>query len=357
MSRARPKARVTAAAARKFHDSLTVVDGMQYSNFFGAGHLDALAFNPDLRLLRNWRDGGIDCVHVSVSLWEEARATLDTIGRWRRVFREHGDLVMQARSVEDIRVAKAAGKTAVVLGFQNSSPFEDDLALVEIFHDLGVRFAQLTYNIQNFVGGSCYEPADSGLSRFGRYVIGEMNRLGMIVDLSHVGERTSLDAVAASSRPCAITHANPLFAFAHPRNKSERMLRALARRGGVLGLATYPSLTGKAGRSLERWCDMVARTVDLIGVRHVAIGSDTALNWTTEDAMAMNMARWSHTPDYGAHSAKAPGWAPMPAWYRSPADFPNLTLGLLRKGFARDEVALILGGNWMRLFAEGFEPA
>lgn len=328
------------------------VDGLQYSNFFRTRLFDAVTYDPNRQLFEQWRAGRLAGVHVSVALWEDARTSLDSIGRWQRAFRDHGDILVQARCAADIRAAGRDDRTAVLLGFQNTSPFEDDLALVEVFHTLGIRCAQLTYNIQNFVGASCYDPTDTGLTRFGRFVVAEMNRVGMLIDLSHVGDRTSLDAIGASQRPCAITHANPRFFFEHARNKSDEVLKALAGAGGVLGLATYPSLTGGRHISLADWSAMVARTVDLIGIGHVAVGTDTALNWTLEDAFAMNMARWSREPQYGAHTANEPGWTALPDWYRSPADFGNLAAGLQTFGFSPEEVAAVTGGNWLRLYDE-----
>ena len=305
--------------------------------------------------LAHWREGDVTAVQVTVAVWDEARPTLDTIARWYRVLRDHGDILVPATSGTDIAAAKAVGKTAVVLGFQNTSPFEHDLGLVEVFHRLGIRIAQCTCNHQNFVGGSCYDPIDSSLTRFGKFVLGEMNRLGMVMDLSHVGDRTSLDTIAASAPPVVITHANPRFFHDHVRNKTDEVLRALAVRGGVLGLATYPALCPK-GTTLEEWCEMVARAVDLMGIAHVGLGSDCALDWTTKDGMAMNMWHWSHEPNYGAHSESHPGWDPLFDWWQSLADYPNITRGLLARGFSKAETAAVMGRNWMRVFSEGFEP-
>lgn len=148
-----------------------MVDGLQSSNF-------------DRQQFEDIRDGGISCVHATIVIWEDARTTLDLLGMWNRMFREHDDLIAMARTVDEVREIAATGRVAVILGFQNASPFEDDLDLVQVFWDLGIRVAQLTYNIQNHVGSSCYDPVDGGVSRFGRYVIGEMNRVGMVVDLS-----------------------------------------------------------------------------------------------------------------------------------------------------------------------------
>lgn len=311
----------------------------------------------DRSLFEEWRAGGLDCVHVTCAHWEDARATLDNLGAWYRRLRQNADILALATSGADIRSAAASGKTAVVLGFQNASPIEDDLDLVEVFHRLGVRIVQLTYNIQNLIGGSCYEPADSGLSRFGREVVSVMNRVGMVVDLSHVGERTSLDTIACSTRPVAITHANPSACFAHPRNKSEKVLRALAEHGGVLGLTVYPPLIGGDRATLEDWTAMVARAVDTMGVEHVGIGSDASRKLTRSDLRWIRMGRWTHTMNFGASSTRKTSWPRWPGWFATPADFPNLADGLTRRGFGAEEVAAIVGGNWQRLFSEGFAPA
>jgi membrane dipeptidase len=332
------------SAAPDVHRSSMVIDALQYSNW-------------DREVLEEWRQGGVTCVHVTCAIWEDARATLDNVSAWYRRLREHADLAFLARTGADIERAKAEGKTAVILGFQNTSPFEDDLGLVEIFHELGVRIAQLTYNIQNHVGGSCYEPGNPGLSRYGRYVVREMNHVGMLVDLSHVGERTSLDAIEASARPVAITHANPASVYRHARNKSDKVLRALAERGGVVGCTPYPHLTGGGDISIKEFSEMIARLVDLVGSDHVGIGSDSSRKWTDRDLDWIRMGRWSHEVNYGAGSPGQRGWAPWPAWFETPAHFPNLTAALLERGLRTDEVGAIMGANWLRLFTEGFQPA
>ena len=342
--------------AQKFHQSLIVVDGCTVSNHFQCGFADSQVYNVTRQYFQEWADGGVTLAHVTVATWENARAALDTITRWHRVFRDHSDMVVPAESAADVRCAKQAGKTAVVLGFQNTSPFETDLSLVEVFHRLGIRFAQCTYNVQNHLGGSCYDAVDSGLTRFGKFVLGEMNRLGMVMDVSHVGERTTLDCIEHSAAPIVATHANPSFYFEHRRNKSEEVLRQLASRGGVIGLATYPALCPPA-TTRKQWCEMVARTVDVMGVDHVAIGTDYAAGWTTEDAMTINMWRWSFEPDYGAHSKAHPGRDPMPQWWPSPAAFSGITEGLLEHGLGEDEVGKIMGGNWMRIIETGFGPS
>ena len=158
---------------------------------------------------------------------------------------------------------------------RSPSCIEDDIGLVEVLHTLGLRFMQLTYNNQPLLASGCYEDGDNGLTRMGREVVAEMNRVGMVVDMSHSGERSTLDAIAHSARPTAITHANP--ASWHPalRNKSETVLRALAESGGMLSFSVYPHhLKGGSGCALKEFCKMIARTTELMGPERLGIGTD-----------------------------------------------------------------------------------
>lgn len=329
--------------SRQQHDRMVVVDALEYSNW-------------DRESFEEMRRGGISAVNVTLVIWENARETLDVIGKWHQRFREYSDLIMPVRAGEDILAAKAAGKVGIIFGTQNASLFEDDLSLVSVFHALGIRIVQLTYNIQNLVGTSCYEP-DGGLSRFGKLVVAEMNRLGMVIDGSHVGERTTMDAIEHSSRPVAITHANPKSFKDHPRNKSDELLKKLAARGGILGVAPYPHLTGGTEITLDQYVEMIKRTVDLIGIEHVGIGSDASRKWSDEYLMWIRMGRWTIEPEYGAGTKERPEWLPWPKFFQTPADFPNLTEGMLRGGFSEEDAARVIGGNWLRFFTEGFKPA
>lgn len=325
-------------------DDRVIIDALQYSNW-------------DRGLFEELRAGGLDAVHVTVTYWEDARATLGNIGRWNRRFREHGDLILPAKSGADILAAKRQGKTAIILGAQNCSPIDDELGLVQVMNDLGLKIMQLTYNNQSLIGAGCYEKDDGGISRFGREVIREMNRVGMVVDLSHSAERTSLEAIEISERPVAISHANP--AAFHPalRNKSDRLLQALAERGGMLGFSLYPHhLKDGAGCRLEDFAAMVARTAELIGVDHLGIGSDLCRKWGYQTLEWMRSGRWTFAPDFGEGSAERPAWPEQPAWFRGAADTPNIARGLAARGFSDEDVAKVMGANWLRFFIEGFEP-
>jgi microsomal dipeptidase-like Zn-dependent dipeptidase len=325
-------------------DDLVIIDSLQYSNW-------------DRALFEELRAGGVAAAHVTIAYWEDARATLSNIAQWNRRFRDFADLIAPVRRGGDILEARAQGRTGIILGAQNCSPIDDELGLVEGMHALGLRIMQLTYNNQSLIGAGCYEESDAGITRFGRQVIREMNRVGMIVDLSHSAERTSLEAIEISERPVAITHANPKSFHPALRNKSDALLRALAESGGMLGFSVYPHhLKDGPDCSLTAFCDMVARTADLMGSDHIGIGSDLCRNWGYETLEWMRTGRWSAQPDYGEGTVERPSWPRQPDWIRTPADLPNIAEGLRTTGFSPEEVAKIMGANWLRFFTDGFEP-
>jgi membrane dipeptidase len=319
----------------RLHEESVVVDGLQINNW-------------SRPVLEELRSGGISGVNATCAVWEGPTETLRAVADWYRLAAENADIVTLGTSADDIRKAKEEGQVAVLLGFQNTSPFGDDFRMVEIFSRLGVRIAQLTYNIQNLVGGSCYEPEDSGLTRFGRTVVAEMNRVGMLVDLSHVGHRTSRDAIEASARPVAITHSNPTWFFDSPRNKPDDVIRALAARGGVIGCCLYPNVIGGEQATLDEFCRMVARLVEEIGAEHVAIGSDCTRNWDDDFVGWLRNGRWQ------APSDPPPSWPAWPGWFDGPEHFPRLTDGLSAVGLDDAAVMGVLGENWLRLFDEVF---
>ena len=303
------------------------------------------------------RAGDISAVNVTCAIWENARETLQDLGHWNRRFEEHSDLIVKATTVNDIRAAYEQEKTAIILGFQNTSPIEDNIDFVEIFATLGVRVMQLTYNNQNLIGSGCYEPHDGGLTTFGRDVIKEMNQHGVLIDMSHTGERTSMDTIEVSSKPVAITHANPRWIKGVQRNKSDDMLRALADSGGVLGLGVYPHLFAYDA-TIEQFCEMVARTVDLMGIEHVGIGSDHHLGCSPDEKKFWVQGRFSRSvPSFmSSKGFLASDWdgedVEWASWFQTPAGMPNIVTGLKEHGFSPDEVVAIMGGNWLRLFRD-----
>jgi microsomal dipeptidase-like Zn-dependent dipeptidase len=317
-----------------------IIDGCQYCNW-------------SEWILRELREGAVDAIVATVCYHEDFRETVENLIDWNRRFERHADLVLPGRSATDIEAARASRRTAVFFGLQNCSAIEDDIGLVEVLHRLGVRFMQLTYNNQSLLGAGCYEAMDAGITRMGREVIAEMNRVGMVIDMSHSAERTTLEAIELSARPVAITHANPAFWHDVRRNKSDRVLEALAARGGMLGLSLYPHhLAGGSSCALESFAGMVRRLADRIGIDHIGIGSDLCQDQPDSVVAWMRTGRWTKgEADVGLGEAVFP---PQPAWFRDNRDFGKLAAGLRSAGLTEVDTAKVLGGNWYRFFVESF---
>ena len=325
-------------------DRPLIIDALQYCNW-------------SEEIFRQMHQAGLAAVHVTICYHESFRETVENIIAWNRRFERFPDLIVQGRTAADVRRAHAEGRTAIVFGFQNCSPIEDDIGLVEVCHQLGARFMQLSYNNQSLLATGCYEKEDPGITRMGRQVIREMNRVGLVVDMSHSAERSTLEAIEISERPIAITHANP--AFWHPalRNKSDDVLQALADSGGMLGLSLYPHhLKGGSDCALEDFCAMVARTVELIGVEHIGFGSDLCQDQPDSVVEWMRNGRWTRETGFGEGSATAAGFPAQPDWFRDNSGFANIIRGLRDVGFSEHEVARIAGENWLDFFERSFGP-
>lgn len=321
------------------------VDNLQYANWSET-------------IFRQMREGSVDAAHVTIAYHENFRETVLNIERWNRWFEDFSDLIFQGRTGDDVRLARETGRTAIFFGFQNPSPIEDDIGLVEVLHTLGARFMQLSYNNQSLLATGCYEAEDPGITRMGREVIKEMNRVGMVIDMSHSAERSTIEAIELTERPIAITHANP--AFWHPalRNKSDDVLKALGQSGGMLGFSVYPHhLKDKSACTLRSFCEMISRTADLMGPENIGIGTDLCQDQPDSVVTWMRVGRWTKEIDYGEGSKNDAGFPPMPTWFRDNRDFSNIENGLLATGLGDDEVAGIMGENWLRFYDQSFRSA
>ncbi len=297
--------------------------------------------------------GRVGAITVTVGFWEDATESMDQLVKWRKMAEANADLVEIAYSAADIRRIAAEGRCAIILGFQNVSFLQGRLGYVELFARMGIRVGQLTYNIQSDIGGSCYEPNDSGLSRYGAYVVKEMNRCGMAVDLSHVGERTTLDAIRVSEVPVAITHANPFSLAPHQRNKSDLVLDALKDNEGMIGLSVYKNIVGEYDTA-QKWSELVAWTVDRIGIEKVGIGTDFDQTGGAAYLEWMRQGRWAWETQYGAGSPSNPGPTVHEGWFANPSHFPRAEECLRERGFNEGEVELIMGENWLRYYDRVF---
>ena len=297
------------------------------------------------------RMAGLDAVHVTLVYHEDYDEFLLETKKWQKLFKENSDLIFLGRDFKDIDKAKSEKKTAIFFGFQNCSPIEDDIKLVEKIHDLGCRFMQLTYNNQSLLATGCYEKNDSGVTNFGREVIKEMNRVGIVVDMSHSAEKSTFDAIDISEKPIAITHANPLFWHPAKRNKSNDLLKALSENDGMLGLSLYPHhLKNNTDCTLESFCEMVAKTVEIMNVKNIGIGSDLCLRQPDSIVEWMRNGTWSKSRNYGEGSKNKPGFPKQPNWFEDARGFSNIENGLKKIGFSEIEIDGILGNNWYNFY-------
>ena len=321
--------------------------------------IDCLQYcNWSEKIFRQMREGGVDAVHVTIAYHEMFREMVANVEQWNGWFERHSNLIFAGRTGDDVRQARSEGRTAIFFGFQNPSPIEDDIGLVEICHMLGARFMQLTYNNQSLLATGCYESEDTGITRMGRAVIAEMNRVGLVIDMSHSAERSTLDAIEVSSRPIAITHANPSFWHPARRNKSDDVLKALGESGGMLGFSLYPHhLKGGTNCTLDSFCEMIARTAELMGVSQIGIGSDLCQDQPDSVVEWMRVGRWTKDINYGEGSAANAGFPPMPSWFQDNRHFDAIATGLHKQGFSQADVAGIMGDNWLNFYDASFGPA
>ena len=321
--------------------------------------IDCLQYaNWSEKVFRQMREGGVDAVHATIAYHENFRESVLNIEAWNRWFEHFPELIFHGRTGDDVRKARETGRTAIFFGFQNPSPIEDDIGLVEIVHTLGARFMQLSYNNQSLLATGCYEAEDPGITRMGRQVIKEMNRVGLVVDMSHSADRSTIEAAEISERPITITHAN-LHAW-HParRNKRDDVVRAVVENGGMMGFSLYPHhLTDGTDCTVESFCEMVARAAELFGPEHFGIGSDLCQDQPDRVVEWMRTGRWTKEVDYGEGSAAAPGFPPQPDWFRDNRDFGNIDAGLRAIGFDAKDVAGLMGDNWLAFYDANFGPA
>ena len=297
------------------------------------------------------RSAGLDAVHVTIVYHEDFDELQLEIKKWEKLFYENSDLIFPGKNFKDIDKANKENKTAMFFGFQNCSPIEDDISLVEKVHQLGCRFMQLTYNNQSLLATGCYEKVDSGVTNFGREVIREMNSVGLVVDMSHSAEKSTLDAIDLSEKPIAITHANPSFWHPAIRNKSSDLLKVLSDSGGMLGLSLYPHhLKDNSNCTLESFCEMVAKTAEIMDVTKIGIGSDLCLDHPDTVVEWMRNGSWSKSKNFGEGSKNKPGFPKQPEWFIDARGFTNIEKGLKKIGFSDTETHGILGNNWYNFY-------
>ncbi len=320
--------------ASRLHDTAIVIDGLIISNF-------------NREVFEDMRRGGLTAANCTCSIWENFRGSMENIARWKRHFRENADLITQVHTTEDIHRAKREGKTGIILGWQNITGIEDQIGFLSLFKELGVGVIQMAYNTQNLVGTGCYESKDGGLSDFGREVVAEMNRVGILCDLSHVGPQTSEDVIRASAKPVAYTHCLPSGLKSHPRNKSDEQLRFIAAKGGFVGVTMFPPFLKRGpAATVDDYVEAIEYCIDIAGEDQVGIGTDFTQGYGRE------FFDWiTHDKGYGRKLTDF-GDVINPEGIRTIGETPNLTVAMERRGWGEGRIRKVMGENWVRLLKE-----
>ena len=315
------------------HANAIVIDGLIISKW-------------DRSVFVDMRKGGLTAANCTVSVWEDFKGTVHNIAQMKSLIRENSDLLMLVRNTRDIEQAKLERKTGIILGFQNAHAFEDHLGHIEAFADMGVRVVQLCYNTQNLIGTGCYE-RDGGLSGYGHEVIAEMNRVGIMVDLSHVGAKTSEEAILASKKPVTYSHCLPAGLKAHPRNKSDEQLRFIADHGGFIGVTMFPPFLRRGiEATVEDYVEALDYVINLVGEDCVGVGTDHTQGYGQDFFEHL-------THDKGRHRRLTNfGTVLNPVGIRTIGEMPNLTAAMVHAGWSTRKIEKVIGGNWMRVFKE-----
>jgi membrane dipeptidase len=315
----------------RLHEAAIIIDGLIISKF-------------GREVFEDMRRGGLTAANCTCCVWENFTESMRNIMRWKMWFREHGDLIIQVYSTDDIRRAKADGKTGIILGWQNLSGIEDQLGYLSLFKELGVGIMQIAYNTTNLVGTGCYESRDPGLSDFGREVIAEMNRLGILCDLSHVGPKTSEDVILASNQRVAYSHCLPAGLKEHPRNKSDAQLRFIAQHDGFVGVTMFPPFLKRGtAATVEDYVEAIEYVINICGEERVGIGTDFTqgyghdfFDWITHDkGYGRELTRFCEVIN--------------PDGLRSIGEMPNLTAAMQKRGWPERRIRRIMGENWLAL--------
>lgn len=317
--------------------------------------VDALSIDPQWtdEVFAAFKRSGVTAIQTSLDN-RTLEAAMADLARWQTRFARYADRLVMVTRGGDITTARQQGKIAVVLGFQNATMIGDDADNVDLLHARGTRCIQITYNARNLLGDGCTERTNAGLSDFGVEVVGRMNQLRIVVDLSHCGEATSRDGIAVSKQPPAFTHTMCKAVYDHVRAKSDALLRALADKGGVVGIATLGYFVGPTpATNFDDYLKHVDHAVRVAGIDHVGLASDYSIRGIEATATREN---WyeprlkEFKPSYRVR------WPPWITELDPPERFRNIAHGLGKRGYRSGDVEKIIGGNWTRYFGEILGP-
>ena len=352
----------TEAYPRSRYDQAVVIDALG-----GLGE-----FNPDApddaplsaRALQDARDSEVTIINFTVNEVgngpDRFKSCVKSIADLEHEIAKHPDALMKVVRGGDIKIAKSTKRLGIVYGCQDTTMLEADLKNLAVFGDLGVRIVQPTYNVRNLMGDGCIEKADGGLSKMGYEFIAEMNRLKLLLDLSHAGPRTIAEGIAASKAPMAITHTGCRALVDLPRNTRDSELRALAERGGVAGMYFMPFLRETGQPHAEDLIRHIEHAVNVCGEDHVGLGTDGSLSGIPlTDAYRAYFKKSVEDRIKAGYSA--PGESPdaltVVPEYNEPLRFYKLANDLARRGWSGGRIDKVLGANFARLFGEVWDAA
>lgn len=327
---------------KRLYDNAIVIDGLSFAHEWDDVEYEAV------------QQSGYTGIITSLSR-HDLQAAIDEIMTWKRRIAEHPDRYMMALAAQDFERAKRENKLAVMMNFQNATMLEGEVDNVDVLHAIGMRCFQLTYNSRNLIGDGCLERTNAGLSDFGVEVVARMNKLGVLVDLSHCGDQTTFDGIALSDKPVAITHSMvEKLRPGHPRAKTDEQIKALADKGGVFGVAALGYFIGKnpgTDTTIETYADHIDHAVNVAGVEHVALATDYAVRglaaWITRENWYEPRLK-IYKPSYDVQ------WPPYIPELDTPDRFRNLIAVLDHRGWKTRDMERLLGENWMRLFRDVF---
>lgn len=335
--------------AKRLHEESIIIDGMlPVRNLYNPKYLDQVI------------KGGVTAGNVTVASWpDNFNRAIKKIIACKDAIKENSNKMMLATSAEDIRRAKEEGKLAVILAFQATRPIEDELSYLKSFYDMGVKIIQLTYNAQNLIGSGCCELIYGKLTYFGKEVVDVMNELGIIVDLSHCSDPTTVDAIEYSKDPCVFSHSSVrTLCNAYGRNKPDEQIKALGEKGGVMGITFFPCLIKRDPKTYDvkpstadDVLDHIDYAVKLIGTDHVGFGTDMSGETLDEEkAPPTSVMRWwrPRRPDvFGRGPTEK--YDPYPTGLDRHYKLLNLTRGLVARGYSDEDIKKILGGSFLSL--------
>jgi len=309
-----------------------------------------VAAPPSGRFVQKLVGAGITACNWTVaSHRDDMLVALNKITQFYWLVEQYPQHTLLVEDSADIQRAKKEGKLGIILGFQGAGPLGRNVNLIRIFHRLGVRIIQLAYNESSAYAAGCTEPSDGGLTSLGIQAVQEMNRLGLVVDLSHIGRRASLEAIEVSDDPVIFSHSNPAALQSNPRNISDEQIKACAAKGGVIGLATFSAFVGDTAEghhpALDDYFRQMDYLIELVGPEHVAVGTDIFVDPT--DGVWWRAVTGRLYPEvsqgmtYETHNI---------AGFMHQTDFPAVAQAMLDHGYDEKTVCRIIGQNWQRVF-------